>query len=161
MEFKRHFDANLPLSEALPSVARLGGVRYQGMGLRDLCDELHHCYRENATAKALKRMYTQLPDIAMTPAQAYDRLVRGQVEAVPIDALQGRIAATMLVPYPPGIPLIMPGERFSERNSAVLDYLRFAQAFEQRFPGFAADVHGLRHKETAEGRRYSVDCVIP
>ena len=160
LEFKRHFDANLPLSEALPSVARLGGARYQGMGLRDLCEELHHCYRENATAKALKRMYTQLPDFAMTPARAYDHLVRGQVEAVSIDQLPGRVAASMLVPYPPGIPLIMPGERFSARNSAVLDYLRFAQAFEQRFPGFAADVHGLRHRDTPEGRCYSVDCVV-
>src|SRR5690606_13560533 len=89
LEFKRHFDANLRLSEALPSVARLGGARYQGMGLRDLCEELHHCYRENATAKALKRMYTQLPDFAMTPARAYDHLVRGQVEAVSIDQLPG------------------------------------------------------------------------
>src|SRR5690554_449309 len=160
LEFKRHFDANLPLTESLPSVARLGGQRYQGMGLRDLCEELHACYRQNATAKALKRMYTELPEIAMTPAQAYDHLVRGRVEAVPVDQLQGRIAATMLVPYPPGIPLIMPGERFSERNSAVLDYLRFARDFEQRFPGFGADVHGLRQRDTPAGACYSVDCVV-
>lgn len=159
LEFKRHFDANLPLSEALPSVARLDAARYQGLGLRDLCEELHACYRQNATARALKRMYTELPELAMTPGQAYDHLVRGRVEAVPIERLRGRIAATMLVPYPPGIPLIMPGERFSERNPAILDYLRFAQDFEQRFPGFAADVHGLRVEKTPAGACYSVDCV--
>lgn len=113
LEFKRSYDANLPLIDVLPSIAHAGAGRYQGMGLRDLCDALHGCYRENATAKALKSMYTALPEIAIKPADAYDRLVRGEVEAVPIDQLQGRIAAVMLVPYPPGIPLIMPGERFS------------------------------------------------
>jgi len=30
---------------------------------------------------------------------------------VAIEALKSRIAAVMIVPYPPGIPLIMPGER--------------------------------------------------
>jgi arginine/lysine/ornithine decarboxylase len=50
-------------------------------------------------------MYTVLPEIAMKPADAYDQLVRGEVEAVSIDALPGRVAAVMLVPYPPGIPI--------------------------------------------------------
>src|SRR5690606_25285884 len=115
---------------------------------------------QNATAKALKRMYTELPEIAMTPAQAYDHLVRGRVEAVPVDQLQGRIAATMLVPYPPGIPLIMPGERFSERNSAVLDYLRFDRDFEQRAPGIGAVVHSLRQRDTPTMACYRVDRVV-
>jgi len=33
----------------------------------------------------------------------------------------GRIAAEMISPYPPGVPAILPGERFTE---AVVDYLR-------------------------------------
>ena len=127
LEFKRHYDANIPLIEALPSVARSGAATYAGMGLRDLCDALHACYCENATARAMRRMYTALPEPAMTPAQAYDALVRGEVEAVPIDELEGRVAAVMLVPYPPGIPLIMPGERFTGETRSILDYLRFAR----------------------------------
>ena len=130
LEFKRSYDANLPLIDVLPSIAHAGAGRYQGMGLRDLCDALHGCYRENATAKALKSMYTALPEIAIKPADAYDRLVRGEAEAVPIDQLQGRIAAVMLVPYPPGIPLIMPGERFTTQSRSILDYLAFAHTFD-------------------------------
>ena len=160
LEFKRSYDGNLPLTSVLPSVAREGGLRYQGMGLRDLCDALHDCYRENATAKALKRMYTLLPQIAMKPAEAYDRLVRGEVEEVAIDAVEGRIAAVMLVPYPPGIPLIMPGERFTGETRSIVDYLRFAQAFEQRFPGFDADVHGLQRHQDEQGSYYTVDCIV-
>ncbi|MGG2396966.1 Orn/Lys/Arg decarboxylase N-terminal domain-containing protein [Pseudomonas sp. SH1-B] len=156
LEFKRSFDANLPLIDALPSIAHAGGGRYQGMGLRDLCDALHGCYRDNATAKALKSMYTALPEVAIKPADAYDKLVRGEVEAVPIDQLQGRIAAVMLVPYPPGIPLIMPGERFTAATRSILDYLAFARTFDQAFPGFDIDVHGLQ----SEAGQYCVDCLV-
>ncbi|QTS88656.1 lysine decarboxylase [Ectopseudomonas khazarica] len=156
LEFKRSFDANLPLIDVLPSIAHAGAGRYQGMGLRDLCDALHGCYRDNATAKALKSMYTALPEVAIKPADAYDRLVRGEVEAVPIDQLQGRIAAVMLVPYPPGIPLIMPGERFTAATRSILDYLAFARTFDQAFPGFDIDVHGLQ----TEAGQYCVDCLM-
>ncbi|AYC32853.1 lysine decarboxylase [Pseudomonas cavernae] len=159
LEFKRLYDANVPLPSALPSIAKAGGARYSGMGLRDLCEELHGCYRENATAKALKRMYTVLPEVAMKPADAYDLLVRGEVEAVPIDQLEGRIAAVMLVPYPPGIPLIMPGERFTQATRSIIDYLEFARAFDSRFPGFDADVHGLQDEDINGVRCYTVDCI--
>ncbi len=74
-------------------------------------------------------MYTVLPDIAMKPADAYDQLVRGEVEAVSIDALPGRIAAVMLVPYPPGIPLIMRGRA-----------LYRVDALDHRLPGVCAHV---------------------
>ena len=156
LEFKRSYDANLPLIDVLPSIDHVGSGRYHGMGLHDLCDALHGCYRDNAMAKALRSMYTALPEIAIKPADAYDRLVRGEVEAVPIDQLQGRIAAVMLVPYPPGIPLIMPGERFTTQSRAILDYLAFARTFDKAFPGFDVDVHGL---QTDTGH-YTVDCLV-
>lgn len=35
-------------------------------------------------------------------------------EAVPVEAAAGRIAAEMLVPYPPGIPLVYAGEQLTE-----------------------------------------------
>src|SRR5690606_32784612 len=73
LEFKRSYDANLPLQQVLPSIMQAGGARYHGMGLRDLCDALHACYRDNATARALKSMYTVLPEVAIKPADAYDR----------------------------------------------------------------------------------------
>ncbi len=155
LEFKRSYDANLPLSDVLPSIAQAGKAFYQDMGLRDLCDALHACYRENATAKALKRMYTVLPEVAIKPADAYNQLVRGEVEAVPIEQLEGRIAAVMLVPYPPGIPLIMPGERFTAQTRSIIDYLAFARTFDRSFPGFDADVHGLQREDGL----YTVDCI--
>jgi len=156
LEFKRNYDANTALLQSLPCVAQLDPLRYHGMGLRDLCEQLHECYRANATAKQLKRLYTRLPEVVMKPGDAYDKLVRGEVEAVPIERLIGRVAAVMLVPYPPGIPLIMPGERFTESTRSIIDYLGFARAFDRGFPGFVADVHGLQHEV---GDVYTVDCI--
>jgi len=155
LEFKRHYDANTALADCLPSVMVEQPSRYQGLGLRDLCQQLHGFYRGNATSRQLKQLFTRLPEVAMTPAEAYDRMVRGEVEAVPIEHLLGRVAAVMLVPYPPGIPLIMPGERFTEATRSILVYLDCARAFDQGFPGFVADVHGLQRA----GQLYTVDCV--
>jgi arginine decarboxylase len=158
VDFKNDYDSNAPLSRTIPSVLAAGAAAYRGFGLRDLCQALHDCYRDNDTARAMNAMYTELPEPAMIPAVAYDRLVHGQVEPVPIEALKGRIAAVMLVPYPPGIPLIMPGERFS--SDSIINYLKFARDSDHRFPGFESDIHGLRFEAGRNGeRRWMVDCV--
>ncbi|MHB1370046.1 MAG: Orn/Lys/Arg family decarboxylase, partial [Pseudomonadaceae bacterium] len=60
---------------------------------------------------------------------------------------------------PPGIPLIMPGERFTPQTRSIVDYLRFARAFAERFPGFDADVHCLQKEQATTGTLYTVDCV--
>jgi arginine/lysine/ornithine decarboxylase len=43
-----------------------------------------------------------------------------RVEQVPVDRAAGRIAAEIVSPYPPGVPVLAPGERISQQ---VLDYL--------------------------------------
>jgi arginine/lysine/ornithine decarboxylase len=64
----------------------------------------------------------------------------------------------MLTPYPPGIPLLIPGERF---NRKIVDYLRFTREFNAAFPGFNTDVHGLvAEPDGRGGTRYYVDCVM-
>jgi arginine decarboxylase len=44
----------------------------------------------------------------------------GRVEQVPVEQAAGRIAAEMVSPYPPGVPVLAPGERISQE---ALDYL--------------------------------------
>nr|MCU0924016.1 lysine decarboxylase [Burkholderiaceae bacterium] len=158
VDFKTDYDRNAPLKTTLPSVAESGQHAYAGWGLRDLCDALHACYRDNDTAVAMNAMYTELPEPAMKPADAYDHLVHGRVEPVGIEQLKGRVTAVMIVPYPPGIPLIMPGERFT--TESIIDYLKFARDTDDRFPGFEADIHGLRFDVDRKGHKtWLVDCV--
>ncbi len=159
LEFKRLHAANAPLAEALPSLVRADGRRYADMGLRDLCRQLHACYREHGVLGALQQVYAGQPEMVFKPADAYDRLVRGEVEAVPLDALEGRVAAVMVVPYPPGIPLVVPGERFTRASRPLLRYLTFCASLEQRFPGFGVEVHGLQCRTGAAGMQHTVDCL--
>ena len=159
INFKDLYDANAPLRRVLPAFVDAHPAAYTKMGLKDLCEQVHQVYREDNLPKAQKDMYTTLPEMAMRPADAYESLVRGRVESVEIDQLAGRTLAVMLVPYPPGIPLIMPGERITAATKSIHDYLLYARDFDRRFPGFETDIHGLRFEPAADGRRYLVDCV--
>ena len=104
INFKDLYDANAPLKRVLPALAAAHPEAYGKMGLKDLCEQMHRVYREDNLPKAQRDMYTTLPEIAMRPADAYDRLVRGRLESVEIDKLMGRTLGVMVVPYPPGIP---------------------------------------------------------
>jgi arginine decarboxylase len=159
LNFKDLYDANAPLRDALPSLVEAHPEAYAAVGLKDLCDRIHQIYRQDNVPKAQRDMYTVLPEMAMRPADAYERLVRGRVESVEIDELMGRTLAVMVVPYPPGIPLIMPGERLTATTKSIQDYLLYAREFDTKFPGFETDIHGLRFEQVADGRRYLIDCV--
>jgi len=74
--------------------------------------------------------------------------------------LMGRTVAVMVVPYPPGIPVIMPGEQITPETKSIQDYLQNAREFDTKFPGFETDVHGLRFEATPGGRRYLIDCLL-
>ena len=159
INYKDLYDTNAPLKRVMPALAEAHGEAYGKMGLKDLCEQMHRVYREDNLPKAQKDMYTTLPEMAMRPADAYDRLVRGRVESVDIDQLMGRTLGVMVVPYPPGIPVIMPGERLTPATKSIQDYLLYAREFDRKFPGFETDIHGLRFEPAAGGRRYLVDCV--
>ena len=93
----------------------------------------------------------------MKPSDAYACIAHRKTERVEIEALEGRITTTLLTPYPPGIPLLIPGEVF---NKKIVDYLRFTRDFNAAFPGFDTDVHGLVEEEIeGGGKRYGIDCV--
>ncbi len=159
INFKDLFDANAPLNRVLPALVEAHPEAYAKMGLKDLCEGIHRVYRDDKVPKAQKDMYTTLPEMALRPADAYEQLVRGRTESVEIDNLMGRTMAVMVVPYPPGIPVIMPGEKLTSATKSIQDYLLYAREFDTKFPGFETDIHGLRFEPAAGGRRYLVDCV--
>ena len=92
----------------------------------------------------------------MKPSDAFECLARRTVERVPVDRLLGRITTMLVTPYPPGIPLLIPGERF---NSSIIEYLRWARSFNGKFPGFDTDVHGLVVQSVDGKSDFFVDCV--
>ncbi|MGC7406619.1 Orn/Lys/Arg decarboxylase N-terminal domain-containing protein [Pandoraea pneumonica] len=154
-QFKDDYDHNRPLWRVLPEfVAQF--PRYERIGLRDLCDQIHSVYKANDVARVTTEMYLSDMQPAMKPTDAFSKLAHRQIDRVPIDKLEGRVTSVLLTPYPPGIPLLIPGERF---NAAIIEYLRFARDFNERFPGFHTDVHGLVVEEVDGRPEYFVDCV--
>ena len=155
-QFKDDYDKNAPLWKILPEFCA-AHHRYERMGLRDLCQAIHEVYTQGDIARLTTDMYLSDLQPAMKPSEAYARIAHRDTERVAIDALEGRITTSLLTPYPPGIPLLIPGERF---NRKILAYLQFVREFNERFPGFDTDVHGLVIEEDNFGRKhYFVDCV--
>ncbi len=154
-QFKDDYDKNQPLWRVLPEfIAK--NPRYEKMGLRDLCDQIHGIYKANDVARLTTEMYLSSMEPAMKPSDAFAKMAHGEIERVGIDDLEGRITAVLLTPYPPGIPLLIPGERF---NKTIVDYLKFARDFNKKFPGFETDIHGLVAEKSNGERVYYVDCV--
>ena len=156
-QFKDDYDRNAPMWRILPEFCAKQ-PRYERMGLRDLCQAIHETYAKGDVARLTTEMYLSDLQAVLKPADAYAYIAHRKVERVEIDQLEGRITTALLTPYPPGIPLLIPGERF---NKKIVDYLRFTRQFNAAFPGFDTDVHGLvEADEAVDGRRsYYVDCV--
>jgi ornithine decarboxylase/arginine decarboxylase len=155
-QFKDDYDRNAPMWRVVPEFCA-AHPRYEATGLRDLCQNIHDMYAKGDIARLVTEMYLSDLQPAMKPSDAFARIAHRQTERVDIDALEGRITTSLLTPYPPGIPLLIPGERF---NKKIVDFLRFTRQFNGAFPGFDTDVHGLVEEAGADGtRRYFVDCV--
>ena len=144
-EFKRHYDEKTPLEEIFPDLTGAYPERYRGMTLTSLTDEMHKFKKEHKMCELLQEAFSILPVPGASYADAFKKLVRGDVEQVPVSKAGDRIVATGIVPYPPGIPLLAPGERTGKLKEPLLQYLKSMQDFDKQFPGFEHDTHGVEN----------------
>jgi ornithine decarboxylase/arginine decarboxylase len=151
--FKRLYDDNVPLEDAMPEFVARRPARYRGKRLRDLCAEMHAFFREARVSALQKAQFASehLPEMVMTPREASRHLVRNNVDYLPLDALEGRVATTLFVVYPPGIATVVPGERLDERARPMIDYLKVFERAANIFPGFEAEIQGLYREVDASG----------
>ena len=155
LKFRHDYDYNTRLTEALPNLVAAHPKNYSGMGLRDLADEMFTQIKKNGQTQLLEDAFSALPSPMMTPAEAYRHLVHNEIERVSIDKMAGRVVATGVVPYPPGIPMLMPGESAGPDNGSHLNYLRALQLWDRSFPGFEHDIHGVESID----RTYFISCI--
>jgi arginine/lysine/ornithine decarboxylase len=155
LDFKRDYDRNAPLAEVLPYLVTDHPDTYGRLGLRDLADQMFAQLKDAKQTQWLAQAFSTLPVPVMTPNAAYQHLVRDQIEHVPLDALADRVLATSVVPYPPGIPMLMPGEATGASDGPYLSYLRALWSWDRRFPGFGHDTHGVENR----GGTYYVQCL--
>jgi len=145
--FKRLFDENALLKDVFPGLVAEFPGPYEHLTLPGLAEAMHTFMREHGQMHHLCSAFSTLPEMAMTPAEAYSLLVKGQVVQLPVGEMGDRVAATAVVPYPPGIPLLMPGERTGKPGGPILKYLSTLQEFDARFPGFTHEIHGVEHHD--------------
>jgi arginine decarboxylase len=159
-DFHRAYEANMPLAEALPEVCAEFGDRYAGIGLKDLAAQMHEFLSGYDTARMQEAISERLPEPAMTPAEAFGKLVRGETDLVPLDQLTNRVSAVTCLLYPPGIPVVVPGERFTDSVRPIVEYLQLFEHWDSQFPGFENEVQGVVRERSADGTvRFSVSCV--
>jgi len=147
LDFKVDYDRNAPLTEVLPGVVAAAPDRYAGMGLRDLADAMWAHMKKSRQGHWQAQAYASLPKPQMTPRRAFQRLMAGAAEKVPLSKMANRVVAVGVIPYPPGIPIVMPGENVGAADGPWLTYLRTLQEYGHLFPGFAKEVEGTEERD--------------
>jgi ornithine decarboxylase len=153
-DFKSLFDSNAPLRAALPDVVAARPHVYDGERLRDLCLRMHDFYRKGHTSELQRQQFRaeHFPEIALSPQEATRLFTANQIDYVTIDEVAGRIAATMALVYPPGIGVVVPGERWDERAAPMIAYLKLFEESYAHFPGFTTEIQGVYPEKGEDGR---------
>ncbi|WP_313998959.1 aminotransferase class I/II-fold pyridoxal phosphate-dependent enzyme [uncultured Paenibacillus sp.] len=73
-------------------------------------------YHEKSEVQELVVKIPEIPHLSLTPREAF----YGETEIVPFKESAGRIIAEFIYVYPPGIPILLPGEVISQEN---IDYI--------------------------------------
>ena len=147
LDFKRFFDGNLPLREVLPGFVAARPQAYGGDRLRDLCLRMHDFYRKGHTSELQRKQFEagHFPEMALSPQEATRLFTANQIDYVPIDEVSGRVP-TMALVYPPGIGVVVPGERWDEHAAPTIGYLKQFEESYARFPGFTNEIRVFPEK---------------
>ncbi|MNV92784.1 Biodegradative arginine decarboxylase [compost metagenome] len=66
---------------------------------------------------------------------------------LPLARAANRVTGVGIMPYPPGIPIVMPGENLGALDGPWLSYILALQDWGNSFPGFEKEVSGAEHKD--------------
>jgi lysine decarboxylase len=150
LEFKREFDSNQSVEKMLPNLYSEDPVFYKKMLIQDLAKGIHEIYQKHQLPDFIYKAYKVLPEQHLTPYQAYQELLRGNVKKCKLKDLKNNICVEMLLPYPPGIPVILPGEKVTDNSENILKFLLTLCEIGKYFPGFETDIHGTWRDDDGE-----------
>lgn len=151
LEFEKLYQANATVEEVLPRLFKEHQKFYAGWTMQKLCSNMQLYYRQHQTFALQKVLFESrnLQDFVLSPAKADAEFVRNNCELIPLENAVGRVALEGALPYPPGIFVVAPGERWQEKEIAYFEVLLGAMS---AFPGFAAEIQGVYPEKTATGR---------
>ncbi|EIK6983094.1 lysine decarboxylase [Salmonella enterica subsp. enterica serovar Amager] len=149
-DFKRIYDQNLFIKEVLPSLYKKSPEFYENMRIQELAQNIHSLIRHHNLPDLMYKAFDTLPQMVINPYKAFQKELHGEIMEVYLDDMLGKVNANMILPYPPGVPLVMPGEKLTEANRPILDFLQMLCEIGSHYPGFETDIHGA-YKQ-ADGR---------
>jgi arginine decarboxylase len=159
-KFKKLYDSNVALTDVFPALVAMCPEKYIKQGLKDHCHEMHRYIKDKELLEKMRQAFEAKPIQELTPADAYRSIIKKNVEFVELRFIDSnaevpQVTAVMLVPYPPGIPIMMGGEKFDRNAKEILNYLIARQDFENEFPGYESHIHGIqRTAPDQEGNKY-------
>ncbi|MBL1069823.1 putative ornithine decarboxylase [Ligilactobacillus salivarius] len=142
LEFEEYYLRDAPLEQVLPRLVKQNPERYQGYTIRQLCQEMHEYYAKNEIYKLQQDLFLKktFQDYEMTPAEADKLFMKNEGELVDLDEIEGRIALEGALPYPPGVFIVAPGERWQKID---VDYFKILMGAIDKFPGFDPEIQGV------------------
>lgn len=125
--FRKQYNIQLEMSELFNVLAliTIGHSREDVEKIINACRDVKNWNREHVMLSKIQLFYQrkdrplELPDWPrqlMTPREAFV----AEFETVPLKESAGRICNEMITPYPPGIPILRPGDEITEN---IVDYV--------------------------------------
>jgi len=162
LRFKELFDSNALMENVYPELTAEFPELYKGKGVRDVAQVIHNIYKKNNAKKLQQQIFQEkhFPEMVMTPFEAQKKFLAGEVDFIPLAEAKGRIAATVLLVYPPGVGVVLPGERMDDNSQPTLDYFAMFEKTNPSFPGFDNEIQGAYLKKDKNGNECYFTYVI-
>ncbi len=150
LKFEQYYYEDALVKDVLPVLYQAYPERYHGYTLKQLCQEMHEYYKENKTFVLQQKLFVKpnMQNYQMTPAEADQLFKKDQTELVDLEDVVGRTAAEGALPYPPGVFIVAPGEKWGEIDQKYFEVL--AHAIE-KFPGFVPEIQGVYLEPQKDG----------
>lgn len=135
-------DSSSHLEAVMPQLVKKFPDCYKGYTLYQLCQEMHQYYKQNHIFELERDLFlkTTFQDYVMKPGQADFDFNENKSQLVELDNLKGRIALEGALPYPPGVFIVAPGEKWQQID---IDYFKILLGAAATFPGFEPEVQGV------------------
>lgn len=136
-ECETAYEANAPMSSFAPDITCLPGE-----GLKDYSLRYMDFLEKEQASRLSQTLFAEdhFPKAALTGRSAHQAFLKGARERVPLPKAKGRISLEMILPYPPGITVLEPGEVWTDE---VLSYFLFLQKYSSTFPDFSPEILGV------------------
>lgn len=136
-ECEAAYEANTPMSVFAPHL-----TCRKGEGLKDFSLRYQDFLCREGAARLTQALFDEdhFPKAMLTGKQAHQAFLKGARERVPLPKAKGRVSLEMILPYPPGITVLEPGEVWTDE---ALSYFLFLQKYKSAFPDFSPEILGV------------------